>query len=576
MSVSRQRIECDYLVIGSGAAGLSSAVTAAYHGLNVVVAEKAPVMGGTTAWSGGWIWAPCNPVAYRGGIVERRCEVKRYLQAVLGETFNEKRVDAFLRHAPRMVSFFEQKTALQFDGGLTIPDTYSDQPGAGKGGRSVIAKPYNGRRLGSLIKLLRKPARETTFHGLTIQAGPDLKAFMSVLRDIGSFVYVAKRVSLHVLDMLIFRRAMQMRNGLALIARLLQSAGDLGVDLRVNYSAQSLIRENNRVCGAVFTTPDGEVEIRAAKGVLLATGGFAHDLQRREKMFPAYQPHLTLAVPEASGDGLKMGEYVGGVVETTYPSAGAWCPVSKVNYADGTTGHFPHIIERGKPGIIGVLANGKRFCNEGLGYHDYVRSLFDTLAAGEDARSWLICNREFQRRYGLGISRPAPLPVAGMIRDGYIKMGNTPEELALACGIDPQGLTETLNEWNRFARDGEDPLFHRGSTDYTRYQGDASRDLKNPCIAPIEKGPYYAVEVSPGSFGTFAGLRSDENANVTDADGKPIPGLYAAGSDLASVMGGQYPAGGINIGPALTFAYIAARHAAGIHEWETDWESLAE
>lgn len=283
MSATRQRIECDYLVIGSGAAGLSSAVTAAYHGLNVVVAEKAPTMGGTTAWSGGWIWAPCNPVAYRGGIVERRCEVKRYLQAVLGETFNEKRVDAFLRHAPQMVSFFEQKTALQFDGGLTIPDTYSDQPGAGKGGRSVIAKPYNGRRLGSLIKLLRKPARETTFHGLTIQAGTDLKAFMSVLRDVGSFVYVAKRVGLHVLDMLIFRRAMQMRNGLALIARLLQSAGDLGVNLRVNYSAQSLIRENNRVCGAVFTTPDGEVEIRATKGVLLATGGFAHDLQRREK-----------------------------------------------------------------------------------------------------------------------------------------------------------------------------------------------------------------------------------------------------------------------------------------------------
>ena len=555
-------IDCDLLVVGSGAAGLSAAVTAAHHGLRVVVAEREPVFGGTTAWSGGWMWTPRNPLARRAGIDEDVARPREYLRHVLGPHFDEARVNAFLDAAPRMVAFFEAHTALTFESGTTIPDTYGTAPGAGTGGRSVIAAPYDARGLGALAARLREPLRETTFLGLTIQAGPDLRAFMNVTRSPRAFAYVAKRVGRHLADLALHGRAMQLRNGLALAARLLRSAADRGVDLRSNARATRLLSDGARVVGASLATPDGEVEVRASRGVVLASGGFPHDDVRRRATFPAPDQHWTLAVPSASGDGARLAESVGGVFDATLAAPGAWCPVSLVPRLDGSVGRFPHIIERGKPGIIGVLANGRRFCNEGNGYHDYVEAMLRAVPEGQEVASWLVCTRAFQRRYGLGVSRPAPLPVAPFVRSGYLRTGRTVDELARNCGIDAQGLANTLAEYNAHARRGEDPLFGRGSTIYNRYQGDA-RVTPNPCVAPIERPPFYAVKVVPGSFGTFAGIRTDAHARVVDARGDPIPGLYAAGTDMASVMGGYYPAGGINLGPAMTFGYIAGCHAAG-------------
>lgn len=559
---SPERIECDLLVVGSGAGGLSAAVTAAWHGLEVVVAEKESVLGGTTAWSGGWMWAPRNPPARRAGIVEDPEAPRAYLRHVLGNTYDAAKVDAFLDAAPRMVAFFEDHTALRFEGGLKIPDTYGTAPGAGTGGRSVIAAPYDARGLGDLVHRMRRPMRETTFLGMTIQAGPDLAAFMNVTRSPRAFAHVARRFGRHLVDLALHRRGMQLRNGAALVGRLLRSAADLGVGFRTSAPAVRLLRDGDAVRGAVLGTPRGEVEVRARRGVVLAAGGFAHDRERRHDLFPADQEHLTLAVPSATGDGLRLGESVGAGVDDTLAAPGAWCPVSLVPFPDGTTGRFPHIIERGKPGIIGVLADGRRFCNEGDGYHDYVAALLRAVPPGQEVASWLVCTRAFQRRYGLGIARPTPLPVGPYIRSGYIKTGRTIAELARACGIDPEGLERTVAEYNRHARRGEDPAFGRGSTPYNRLQGDPAH-RPNPCVAPIERGPFYAVRVVPGSFGTFAGLKTDAHARVLDAAGAPIPGLYAAGTDMASVMGGHYPAGGINLGPAMTFGYIAGWHAAG-------------
>jgi succinate dehydrogenase/fumarate reductase flavoprotein subunit len=356
---------------------------------------------------------------------------------------------------------------------------------------------------------------------------------------------------------------MQLRNGNALVARLLRSAADLGVDMRTSSTVVRLIAREGRVTGAVLRTTDGEIEVAAARGVVLAAGGFPHDDQRRGAMFPAANEHWTVAVPAASGDGLRLGESVGAVVDDTLAAPGAWCPVSLVPYADGTTGRFPHIIERGKPGIIGVLANGQRFCNEGNGYHDYVAAMLASVPKGQEIASWLICTRAFQRRYGLGIARPAPIPERAHIRSGYLKAGATVGDLARACGIDPAGLEATLRDYNTHARRGEDPHFGRGSTPYNRLQGDPAHG-PNPCVAPIETGPFYAVKVVPGSFGTFAGLKTDASARVLNRTGAPIAGLYACGADMASIMGGHYPAGGINLGPAMTFGFIAGRHAAGV------------
>lgn len=558
-------VDCDVLVIGSGAAGLATAVTAAYHRLRVIVVEKDSTFGGATAWSGGWMWVPRNPLARRAGIDEDPALPRTYLQHELGEHFDPARIDAFLEAAPHMVAFFEKHTSLQFADGNAIADIHGDTPGAGTGGRSVIAAPYDARQLDKkLLKRLRRTMRETSFLGMPIMAGADLTAFLTLTRSWRSLLHVSRRVARHMLDLARHGRAMQLCNGVALVARLAKSADDLGVLLWESAPVRRLSKEGSRVCGAVIETAEGEVVIKARKAVMLATGGFAHDIDRRRALFPrtpSGHEHLALPPLGVNGDGLRLGETAGGEVATGLASAAAWCPVSRVPYADGSIGHFPHIIERAKPGIIAVLANGKRFVNEADGYYDYVKAMV-AHAPGEEVASWLICSHTFQRRYGLGISRPFPLPLKPHIDSGYLKVGDTLEALAALCGIDPNGLRSTVDHFNEHAHLGRDPQFGRGGSAYNRKQGDALH-RPNPCVAPIEQGPFYAVKVEAGSFGTFAGLKTNAQAQVLDKQGLPIAGLYAAGSDMASIMGGHYPAGGINLGPAATFGYIAARHMAG-------------
>jgi succinate dehydrogenase/fumarate reductase flavoprotein subunit len=155
------------------------------------------------------------------------------------------------------------------------------------------------------------------------------------------------------------------------------------------------------------------------------------------------------------------------------------------------------------------------------------------------------------------------LPWQGWARRGYLVTADTLDGLARAAGIDATGLAATVARWNAGAARGEDAEFGRGSTPYMRLQGDPAV-APNPCVAPILRPPFHAVQVVPGSFGTFAGIATDGQARVLDGQGDVIPGLYAAGTDAASIFGGHYPAGGIALGPALTFGYIAGRHAAGV------------
>ncbi|GHE22216.1 FAD-dependent oxidoreductase [Halomonas urumqiensis] len=556
----------DLVVVGSGAAGLSAAVTAAYHGLSVVVVEKAEGLGGATAWSGGWMWAPLNPLARAAGIEEDPETVRTYLRHELGERFDPVKIDAFLAATPSMVAFFHDKTSLQFADGNAIADIHADTPGAGTGGRSVIAAPFDGRKLNRrTLNKLRKTMPETAFLGMPIQAGPDLMAFLTVTRSFKSFVHVAKRFTRHLFDLALYGRTMQLVNGVALTGRLAKSADDLGVDTWVSSPATRLVRDGQRVIGVVVDTPEGEVTLNARRGVVLAAGGFPWDVARRRELFPrtpSGEEHWPLPPPSASGDGLRLGEAAGGVVDDSLYSPVAWAPVSVVPYQDGHVGHFPHIIDRGKPGLIGVLRNGQRFVNEAGGYYDYVDAMIKAVPEGEEVCSWLICNQRFQRRYGIGITRPAPLPFKHWVHKGYLKRGRTLTELAQACGIDPAGLERTIATYNEHARLGEDPEFGRGSTPYNRKNGDPTHQ-PNPCVAPLDPGPFYAVKVVPGCFGTFAGLKTNEHAQVLDGQNRPIDGLYAAGTDMASIMGGFYPAGGINLGPAMTFGHIAGLHAAG-------------
>lgn len=555
---------CDLLVIGSGAGGLSAAVSAAWRGLKVIVVEKEPVFGGTTAWSGGWMWVPRNPLAVAAGIDEDASEIRTYLRNELGNHYDDARIEAFLTAGPEMVAFFQEQTSVRFIDGNRIPDMHGNTPGAGLGGRSVGVEPFDGRELGPLIGKLRAPLDEISFLGMGIASGADFGHFLNAARALDSFAHVGRRVGRHLLDLARHRRGMHLVNGNALAARLLKSADNLRVDLRVSSPAKRLLARGGAVVGAVVGKDDGEVSIRARVGVVLACGGFPHDYERLRELVPnnpTGQGHWSAAPRSNTGDGLRLGEGVGGTVDGSLAAPCAWSPVSLVPRKDGSFGHFPHLAERAKPGLIAVTAGGRRFVNEANSYYDYVDAMMQAMRPGAELASWLICDHRFQRHYGLGFSKPAPLPVSPHVASGYLKRGRTIEELAAACGIDPAGLAGTVAAYNEGAREGEDWEFGRGSTPYNRMGGDAAVK-PNPSVAPIAQAPFYAVKVVPGSLGTFAGLKTDAQARVLDAAGRPIEGLLAVGADMASIMGGTYPAGGINLGPAMTFGYLVGRNAA--------------
>jgi succinate dehydrogenase/fumarate reductase flavoprotein subunit len=568
-------LDCDVLVVGSGAGGLSAAVTAAYHGLKVVVVEKADVCGGATSWSGGWAWTPGNPLAKADGVHEDREQFRTYLRHRLGRNYQEDRVEAFLEAVPHMVGFFQDKTSLQFVPGARIKDIYGSTPGAGTGHRSVGPKPMNARRIKPELRAkMRHQLYETSFLGMGIMAGPDLTKFLSASQgNIRGIFHAGWRVAFHLLDLLTHRRNMQLVNGTALTGRLLKSADDLGVEIRVSTPARHLLTDGSgKVTGAVVSSPNGDLQINASRGVVLAAGGFPHDVARRKELFPKTptgREHWTLAPKETTGDGITMAQAVGARFETDVESPAAWCPVSLVPYRSGRTGTFPHIMDRAKPGSIGVRRDGKRFVNEANGYYDYVEGLINATPEGEQVEAWQIADAAFVRKFPLGMAKPLPVPLFPYLRSGYLKKGNTLEELAAACGIDPQGLAATVAEFNDNARKGVDPHFDRGASEFNRYGGDP-KNTPNPSLRALEKGPFYAVRIVPGSFGTFAGLAADSRARVLDNHGKPIGGLYVAGNDQASVMGGHYPAGGINLGPALTFGYIAGRDLAKATHYEDD------
>lgn len=562
-----QTYDCDVLVVGSGAGGLASAVSAAHRGLKVLVVEKEPVFGGTTARSGGWMWIPNNAPAKRAGVEDSVEKARTYMRNEAGEHFDAARVDAFLEAGPKAVDFFENETSLQFDLGPTFADYHPNDPGGIDGGRSIVARPFDGRELGDEIKRLRPPLAEITFLGMMIGTGKELLHFFNVTKSPVSAFYVAKLFLKFLRDMALYGRPMRLMNGNALAARLAKSCFDKGVPIWTRSAVKELIRDDTgRVVGARVETVKGAVEVHAAKGVVMAAGGFPQDVARRMKLFghaPSGNEHASPAPPGNTGDGLRLGESVGAAVEEDLPNAAAWVPISRPVRKDGTLGTFPHFVDRSKPGVIAITRSGRRFCNEADSYHDFGQSMVKRCKEeGGEVCAFFVADHRTLRKYGLGFVKPYPVPYKQHITSGYLFKGNTLRELAQEIGADPAQFEKTVEAFNGPARRGEDPEFHKGSTSYNRSLGDPEHK-PNPCVAPIEKGPFYAVKLVMGDLGTFAGLRTNEYAQVLDAARQPIPGLYAAGNDAASIMGGNYPGGGITLGPAVTFGYIAARHMAG-------------
>jgi succinate dehydrogenase/fumarate reductase flavoprotein subunit len=559
----QETYQCDALVVGSGCAGLSAAVTAGHLGLNVLVVEKEPRFGGTTARSGGWLWIPGTSLARNWGIVENPEQARTYLRHEAGNSFDAERVDAFLTAGPEAVDFFTTKTAVRFDMPLTFPDYHAEAPGGAQGGRSMVTRPFDGRELGEHIGDLGAPLPELTVFGMMLGSGKEIVHFMRATRSLTSALYVAKRLSRHFMDVLRHGRGMNLTNGNALAGRLAKSAFDLNIPLWLSSPVRELIVEDGAVRGAIVERDGPPIRVNVRRGVILACGGFPHDVNRRKAMFPhtpTGNEHWSPGPTANTGDGLRLAESAGCRIEDALPNAAAWVPVSITTRKDGSKGVMPHFIDRAKPGVIAVTRDGKRFANEGNSYHDFVQEMMKAAKPGEEITAFLLCDH--LRKYGLGCVPPFPMPLGHHLRTGYLKRGATLAELAAQTGIDAKGLEATVAAFNKTAADGQDPAFGKGSRAYNRYQGDALHG-PNPCIAPLRDGPFYAIKMVIGDLGTYAGIRTDANARALDAEGEPITGLYAVGNDMASIMGGNYPGAGITLGPALTFGYIAGRHIAG-------------
>jgi succinate dehydrogenase/fumarate reductase flavoprotein subunit len=558
--------QCDVIVVGSGAAGLSCAITAKKRGLNVVVLEKEPVFGGTTALSGGVLWIPLNHHGVKQNAQDTADLVHTYMQQETGAFYDTEAVQTFIDHGAKMVDFFERETEMQFIPTL-YPDYHPDVAGGVDIGRSILAKPYDIRGLGADMKRLKLPLKTITFMGMMFNSSnADLKHFFRATKSLTSFFYVAKRLMNHMKELVLYQRAVQVTSGNALAARLAKSALDLGIPILTSTPAQQMLVQNDHVVGVQAGGEGAGRTIHARLGVVLACGGFPHDVQRIAQAYSHLRSggeHLSPTPTSNTGDGVRMAEAVGGEASIRFKDSAAWMPVSKVDYGNGEFGVFPHLLDRYKPGVIGVLRNGKRFTNESNSYHDVGVDMIRACEGQSETVMWLICDKTTLGKYGLGFVKPAPMPIGKFIRNGYLLSGNTLSELANAAGLDAQGLEETVREYNQGAVQGTDLQFGRGTTAFNRYLADPEQK-PNPCVAPILKGPFYAVKVVMGDLGTFDGIQTSVLGEVKKRDGSVIPGLYAVGNDRASIMGGKYPAAGITHGPNMTFGFVTGNHLADL------------
>ncbi len=442
------------------------------------------------------------------------------------------------------------------------PDYYPDLPGATVGGRVLEPVVFDGTRLGESFSRLRPPLPEFTVLGGMMVNRSDIPHLRKFGRSLRSTLRTLRLVSDYALQTLRAPRGTTLHLGNALAARLYASLLARKVEILFGTQVESLSIEQDAVRGVIIATPSGRRSVTARNGVVLATGGFSHDANLRARFFPAAAGFVSATATAGTGDGLRLGTDGGGSLATSVADPAYWVPASLFKRADGRSGVFPHTVtDRAKPGVIAVNAAGRRFVNEALSYHEFVRAM---LRDGNDApgRSFhLICDRRFLWSYGLGRIQPFTWNVSRYVASGELKQAPTIAQLAAAIGVDASILTATVESFNAHARDGRDPEFGRGGTIYQRHLGDVEH-RPNPCVAPIERTPFFALRIYPADLGTAIGLRTDKDARVLRENGRAITGLYACGNDMGSIMNGNYPGPGITLGPALTFGYLAGRHMA--------------
>ena len=540
----------DWVVVGSGAGSMASALVMRKAGKSVLVLEKTPFVGGTTAKSGGVIWAPNNCFIRAAEPDESAAKAVEYLEAVcedLPGSTPEKRA-AYVSEAPRMVDFLiDQGVALE-RASLFWPDYYDEASGGCKTSRCVTAKPFNKKELGAWEGKLRQGFLEMKVKlddGMKFAyVGKSWKITWSFLKT-GMGMTIGKILGQHWVTA-----------GAALQGRMLQASLRAGVEIRTDNPVTELIVEGGKVAGVA--TPNGRIGARL--GVLVNAGGFAQNQDMRDRYMPGTKT-VWSNVPEGdTGDLHVEMERIGGVLAQMDQMVG-YQTSQMPGYEKGYV-RPPIQSVTGKPRSILVDQSGTRYMNEGGSYELYCQTMFERNKSVPAIPSWAIFDATFAAKYLIGGVKMKKYYT--MWKDaGYLKESDSIEGLAALIGCDPATLRKTIDRWNGFVDDGKDADFGRGERAYDRWLGDPFHG-PNPCLGRIDTGPYYAVDVVPGDVSTYGGAVTDAFGRVERADGSVIEGLYACGVSTASMMGGVYVGAGASIGPSLTFGYVAAKHAAGV------------
>jgi len=553
--------EVDWLVAGSGAAGMTGAVVAHQLGGKVLLAEKNPVYGGTTAKSGGVVWIPGNHRQPAMGIADSIEEGYNYLKGLIGDSVEEARLRAYAERAPEMLAFMMEHSHVHYTPLPIYMDYYETIPGYKPGGRSMDSAPISLRKLGPEGHSMRRghykglmlPFNVTVVEGVRLQG-----------MDFGAYMLGLKLLLQYLIDIparLQRKEDNRVTLGPALVARLRLSMKERNIPLWLDSPMKELIVEDGRVCGAIIHHQGQDIRVKARRGVLLATGGFSQNAEMRQQYQQAPTgTQWTASAPGATGDGITMGKQIG--AELGFMGSAWWSPTFTM--PDGRT--VALISGKSYPGSIMVNKQGKRFANEAQPYEDLIKEQYASEARGEGAiPCYLIFDAKFRSKYSAGHLKPGKIEddkkiPQDSLDSGLITIAPTLKALAQKLEIDVPGLMETVARFNEQARKGEDPDFGRGSSEHDRYYADKSVS-PNPSLGPLEQGPFYALRCDPGDLDTKGGLLCDSHGRVKDTHGEVIPGLYAAGNTSAAVMGDTYPGAGATIGSAMTFAYIAAQHA---------------
>jgi 3-oxosteroid 1-dehydrogenase len=544
----------DVVVVGSGAAGMTAALTAAHRGLRALVVEKATHFGGSTARSGGGVWVPGNEALRRAGVADTPEQACTYLAHIVGDVVPRDRQQAFLAHGPAMLSLVAERTPLTFAWVRGYSDYYPETPGGMAQGRSVEPRPLDGRVLGEELTKLNPPYVSSPM-GIAITAA-DYRWLNLVARHPRGLLTVLRVAGRTVGAKLRRRRLLTM--GQALAAGLRAGLATAGVPIWLETPLVDLHVTDGAVTGVRVTREGRTVLVRARYGVVLASGGFEHnERMRKEYQREPIGTEWTVGAAENTGDGIEAGLRLGATVDLMDDAW--WGPSIPLS-----GGPYFCLSERTVPGCMLVNGAGERFVNEAAPYVDVVHAMYDGHRDKvPHVPSWLIVDQRYRDRYmfaGLGPRQAFP---GRWYTVGAVHRAGTVAELAGRIDVPPEALRATVERFNGFARTGRDNDFRRGESAYDRYYGDP-RNRPNPCLAPLERAPFYAVRIVPGDLGTKGGLRTDDRARVLRDDGSVIAGLYAAGNASATVMGHTYAGPGATIGPAMTFGYLAALDIASV------------